>query len=63
MRKWPASIRHLMEDSAKVDEDWEDLLERLSDFCDSAAKSVPIIRALTIPTLTQSNSAKKRLAL
>ena len=52
-----------MEDSAKVDEDWEDLLERLSDFCDSAAKSVPIIRALTIPTLTQSNSAKKRLAL
>ena len=27
MRKWPATLRHLMEDTAKVDENWEDLLE------------------------------------
>ena len=27
MRKWPATLRHLMEDTVKVDENWEDLLE------------------------------------
>ena len=32
MRKWPPAIRHLMEDTAKVDETWEDLLVRLSEF-------------------------------
>ena len=52
-----------MEDTAKVDENWEDLLERLSDFCTNAHNYIPIIRALTIPVPTQSNSAKKRLAL
>ena len=63
MRKWPASLRHLMEDTAKVDENWEDLLERLSDFCTNAHNYIPIIRALTMPVPTPSNSAKKRLAL
>ena len=63
MRKWPATLRHLMEDTAKVDENWEDLLERLSDFCTNAHNYVPIIRALTMPVPTPSNSAKKRLAL
>ena len=63
MRKWPATLRHLMEDTAKVDENWEDLLERLSDFCTNAHNYIPIIRALTMPVPTPSNSAKKRLAL
>jgi hypothetical protein len=52
-----------MEDTAKVDENWKDLLERLSDFCTNAHNYVPIIRALTMPVPTPSNSAKKRLAL
>ena len=52
-----------MEDTAKVDENWEDLLERLSDFCTNAHNYIPIIRALTMPVPTPSNSAKKRLAL
>ena len=47
----------------KVDETWEDLLERLPGFCNGAATNMPIIRALTIPLLTQSASAKRKLAL
>ena len=56
MRKWPPAIRHLMEDTAKVDETWEDLLdlERLSEFWDNAATNMPIIRAPTIPLPSQS---------
>ena len=58
-----SQLCHLMEDMAKVNENWEDLLERLSDFCTNAHNYIPIICALTMPVQTPSNSAKKRLAL
>ena len=62
MRKWPSALRHLMEDTAKPDEDWEEMLERLSEFCADAQNSLPIISALTIPVPTPSKSSQKRLA-
>ena len=62
MRKWPSALRHLMEDTTKPDEDWEEMLERLSEFCADAQNSLPIVSALTIPIPTPSKSSQKRLA-
>ena len=64
MRKWPSALRHLMEDTTKPDEDWEEMLERLSEFCADAQNSLPIISALTIPILTprpRANPLRKDL--
>ena len=62
MRKWPSALRYLMEDTAKPDEDWEEMLERLSELCADAQNSLPIISALSIPVPTPSKSSQKRLA-
>ena len=63
MQKWPLAICHFMEDTVKVDGTCEDLLKSLSGFCNDAHMNMPIIHALTILLPTQSNAAKKRLAL
>jgi hypothetical protein len=59
MRNWPVKMRHLLTDTAPVNEDLESLLQRLADKTSTANTASTLIDALTAPSEQAFYAAKQ----